>query len=74
VSELHAETRRAWLRREAAERAYARGLEAIRGTLKSATPRERYRAALLRASVELAMCDDDRAESVRALLRIHARA
>jgi hypothetical protein len=57
----------------AAERAYVRGLEAIRDARRMGLPpRLRLRQALERARTELMKCSEERADAVRALLRSHA--
>jgi hypothetical protein len=57
----------------AAERAYARGLEAIREARKlGLPPRLRLRQALERARPDLMKCSEERADAIRALFRSHA--
>lgn len=57
----------------AAERAYVRGLEAIREARKLGLPaRLRLRHALERARPELMKSTESRAATIRALLRHHA--
>lgn len=59
--------------REAAERAYTLGIEAIRKARKQRAPhRVRYTAAVYAARGELFILDDIRQASVLALLRFHA--
>jgi hypothetical protein len=56
-----------------AERAYARGLEAIRrARALGLPPRHRLRHALEAARVHLLKCSEERADSIRGLLRSHA--
>jgi hypothetical protein len=57
----------------AAERAYALGLAAIREARKlGLPPRLRLRQALERARPELTKCSEQRADTIRGLLRSHA--
>lgn len=59
--------------REYAERAYAKGLEAIRTARRLGLPaRLQLRQALDRARGDLVNCSEQRADAIRALFRSHA--